>query len=522
MPTYDLMSQVTVPNAAGTGYVTYEIKDAWSRSKIEEIEEEIAGGVHYIGMTTSDLTDGGTTNPIQVITTPGNPPTTKSVTAEAGDIVTKTTSDGKTSEFIFDGTKWWKLGDVSEFGDFAYVDTGTVTVTPHGTVSKPSFTGSSSSVSFTITKPSSGTNYTPEGTVSKPTFTGTEATIPVSITATKVTSGTATIQLSGTVSKPTFSNGTASVSATYTPEGEVSSSFSGTAATINSTGTATGTVSQPTFTGDKYNFTTGNGTVSTIDSISVTTKTTENKTATVSPASSGTATYTPAGTISGTGVTATKQTVYSITNVGSAAELKTEYTSSTEDLKFIFTPNSVPERTAVNNVWTGNPTITDPTFSGTGVRLVTGNIAVPKTYDVSITRTDKTHTHTIIATKTTASSGYTIQLTGTVSKPTFSNGTASVSATYTPAGTVASTFTGTEATINSTGTATGTVSQPTFTGDKYNFSGSATYTPAGSVSQPTFTGTPVKFAGSTTAAGSVSQPTFTGTEETWTVYPTTA
>jgi hypothetical protein len=67
------------------------------------------------------------------------------------------------------------------------------------------------------------------------------------------------------------------------------------------------------------------------------------------------------------------------------------------------------------------------------------------------------------------------------------------------------------------GTATGTVSKPTFTGDKFKFTG--TTTAAGSVSQPTFTGTKVKIAGSTTAAGSVSQPTFTGTAETWTVDP---
>ena len=82
---------------------------------------------------------------------------------------------------------------------------------------------------------------------------------------------------------------------------------------------------------------------------------------------------------------------------------------------------------------TGTPsgTVTQPTFSGTGVRLVTGNIAVPNTYTA--------------------------------------------------------TFTGTEDEVSVTGTPSGTVSQPTFTGTKTQLSG--TTTAAGTVSQPTFTGT---------------------------------
>ena len=508
-----LVSQLTVPddtNASTVTYTTYDIKDEWARDTINnDILPVLEGGMHYVGVATDTISDGSTTNPVHI---QGK---TDPVTVTSGDIVTQ-----GNKEYVWDGAAWREFGDMSALGDFAYVDTGYVTVTPHGTVSKPSFTGSSTNVSFTITKPSSGTNYTPEGTNSAPTFTGTQATITPTITATKVTSGTPTIQLSGTVSQPTFSNGAASVSATYTPGGTISASFSGTQATISSTGTATGTVSKPTFTGDKFNLTNDNGTVSTIDSISVATDTTSNKTATVSAASSGTTTYTPAGTISGTAITVSKKDVGSILTTGSKARLQTTYTAASEDLKLTFTPNTLPTKETVSNVWYGNPTITQPTFSGTAVRLVTGNIPVPATYSVDITRTDKTHTHTITATKVTTGTP-TIQLSGSVSQPTFSNGAVTASATYTPAGTVSATFTGTEATISSTGTATGTVSKPTFTGDKFNLTASATYTPAGTVSAPTFTGTAVKIAGSVTAAGSVSQPTFTGTAETWTVYPGT-
>ena len=70
-----------------------------------------------------------------------------------------------------------------------------------------------------------------------------------------------------------------------------------------------------------------------------------------------------------------------------------------------------------------------PDFTGTGVRLVTGNISVPSS----------------------------------------------------------ASFTGTEGNLSVSGTTTGSVSQPTFTGTKVQLAG--TTTAAGTVSQPTFTGT---------------------------------
>lgn len=112
---------------------------------------------------------------------------------------------------------------------------------------------------------------------------------------------------------------------------------------------------------------------------------------------------------------------------------------------------------------------------------------------------------------------------GTVSQPTFSNGSISGSGKTTPTGTVSqpsfsgtgvrlvtgniavptsASFTGTEATISVSGTATGTVSQPTFSGTKASgltvspaASGTATYTPEGTVAAPTIS---VATAGSTT------------------------
>jgi hypothetical protein len=401
-----VISNITVPNSAGTAYVTYDLKDAWARDTIvNDILPVLEGGMHYVGVTTSNVSDGATTNPVTIV---GK---TDPVTVIAGDIVTK-----GNAEFVWDGAAWREFGDMSALGAFAYVDTGSVTITPAGTVSKPTFTGSSSSVTFTITKPSSGTNYTPEGSVSKPTFTGSQSS--VSISASKVTSGDDyTLQLTGSVSQPTFSNGAVTAS----------------------------------------------GTINVLKSVAVTTNTTTNKTATVAPASSGDATYTPAGTITGTAVSVGSQSINIIDSVGSVATLTTAYTSGTENLQINFSGGSVPTKKSVSVGKSGAATVTQGTFTGTGVRLITGNIAVPATYTVTPTNEDKT--------------------------------------------------------VSVTGTATGTVSKPTFTGDKYKFTG--TTTASGSVSQPTFTGTAVKIAGSTTAAGSVSQPTFSGTAGTWTVTPVT-
>lgn len=404
-----LISQVTLPN--GT---TYDIKDGWSRDQIAAIYELIEGGVNFIGVVADppahQITDGDTTNPITV----KDGASTKSVTATAGDIVIQ-----GTSEFIFDGTAWREFGDITGLGDLAFADTASGPFTPAGTVSKPTFTGSQSTVTITAADNTSG-NYQPKGTVSKPTFTGTK------------------VKISGTV----------------TPTGSVSGSFSGTPVRL-----VTGNISVPT-------------------SASTTTASTENKTATVSAASSGEATYTPSGQISGTAVEMNTTSVNSITAVGTLPQWTASVPSGTENLTFSWSAGTLPTKGAAQTVATTVKSVTDPTFTGDGARLVTGNIAVPKTYTTTFTNTNKT------ATVSAASSG---------------------EATYTPSGSVSGTFTGESDTVAITVAA----------------DANGNYTPAGTVSQPTFTGTKVQLSGTTTAAGSVSQPTFTGTAGTVTVTPDT-
>lgn len=241
------ISQIKLPN--GT---TYNIKDANARERIEALESFTT----YLGVTTTALTDGATTNPIKI--------NDKDVTAQAGNIVLH-----GNQEFIFDGTHWNLFGDLSALGALAYKNTASGSYTPAGTVSQPSFTGD--------TMNSTG-SFTPAGSV-------------------------------------TLTNG--------------------------------------------------------------------NKTAAVSPASSGTATYTPAGDVSAPTISVktagTTTTVNSITDVGKLPTMPT-YTVASEVLTITAgSPGTLPTKGSNQTVKTGDAAYqaTAPEFTGTGVRLVTGNISVP-------------------------------------------------------------------------------------------------------------------------------------------------
>lgn len=82
---------------------TYYVKDTEAR----ELIEALGSPTHFLGVTTSVLTDGATTNPIMI--------NEASVTAKSGDIVVY-----GSAEFIWDGAKWVLFGDLSSLGDLAY------------------------------------------------------------------------------------------------------------------------------------------------------------------------------------------------------------------------------------------------------------------------------------------------------------------------------------------------------------------------------------------------------------------
>lgn len=427
------LSKITLPS--GT---TYDIKDANARERIAALEAYSA----YLGVTTTPLVDGSTTNPITIAG--------ESVTAKHGEIVNYSSSEFIWNENITTPC-WQQFGDLSALGALAYKDTASGTITPMGTVSQPTFTGSQVNVNITTAASSNG-NYKPAGTVSQPTFSGNALTSTGKFTPT----GGVTITTATTANKTATVSPASSGTTTYTPGG---------------------TVSQPTFSGDVL---TSTGSYTPAGGVSLTNG---NKSTTVSAAASGDTTYQPGGQCTGAAVELNTTTVNSITAVGTLPQCTLPtYTVSNETLTITagsFNAGTLPTKGSNQTVATTVKSVTNPTFTGTAVRLVTGNISVP----------------------TSAS---------------FSGTAASLSVSGTPSGTVSQpSFTGTGVRL-----VTGNIPVPatytgSFSGDEGNVSVSGT--PSGTVSQPTFDGTKVQISGTTTAEGTVSQPTFTGTAGTVTV-----
>ncbi len=105
------LSKITV------GGTEYDIKDAQARADIQALENKKV----WLGITTTALTDGATTNPIVI--------DGEDVTAESGDWC----AYGQ-KEFVFNGTAWQELGDLSDLGDLAHKDSASGTYTPQGTI----------------------------------------------------------------------------------------------------------------------------------------------------------------------------------------------------------------------------------------------------------------------------------------------------------------------------------------------------------------------------------------------------
>lgn len=247
------ISKITLPSGS-----TYNLKDQGARDLIDALESYSS----YLGVTTTAITDGATTNPITI----GG----ESVTAKKGSIV-----NYGSKEFIFNGTAWQEFGDLSALGALAYKDSASGSFTPAGTVSQPTFTGSSSSVTITATDNTSG-NYQPKGSISAPTISVATAGATTTVkNPTKVTvAKTVVAQAPSATSHPTnnltyysVANETLSLyQLGYTTGDSITTedvtvktgdaaysasapTFTGTKTQLSGTTTAAGSVSQPTFSG---------------------------------------------------------------------------------------------------------------------------------------------------------------------------------------------------------------------------------------------------------------------------------
>lgn len=324
------ISKITLLN--GT---TYDIKDKQARDDIAAIQGAIAGGVTFMGETSTALTDGSTTKSIVI--------NSATVTAVKGYLVVY-----NSKEFVFDGEKWIEMGDLSLIGDLGWKD-------------------------------SASGNFTPTGSVSQPTFSGNEMTSTGNFTP------TGSVGLTSAASTSTGAVGYISEIGTK--------SFSGTAATIKPKVTAAGTVAITKGT--------------------------------------GTANYTPEGSVAAPTISVktagATTTVNSITAVGTLPSLTT--TVANETLTIGFDQGTLPTKGANTTVKTGDAAYqaSAPAFTGTGAEL----------------------------------------------KATFTGTEVEGSASYTPAGTVivnattkylTGSFSGSQGSVSVKGTPSGTVSKPNFTG----------------------------------------------------------
>jgi|GEM_PF-4884852 len=151
------LSQVVLPITVDgqVQNITYDIKDATARQMIEDLGHAL----YWIGVTTTELTDGSTTNPIQV--------NGESVTATLGGMASYSGS-----EFVWNGSAWQEMGK-NNFGALAFKSSATGNFTPAGTVSVTQGDDTTASVT-----PFGSAGTLPTMTVSGETLTFTQGTLP--------------------------------------------------------------------------------------------------------------------------------------------------------------------------------------------------------------------------------------------------------------------------------------------------------------------------------------------------------
>ncbi len=158
MPNY--LSQLVLPvdNAGTVSNVTFDLKDAGARALIEDIGRAL----YWIGVTTTALTDGDTTNPITV--------NGESVTAKLGGMASYSGS-----EFVWNGSAWQEMGK-NNFGALAFKSSCEEDYTPAGSVASnnDATTDTVNSITAVGTLPSA--NFTVSGEVA--TFNWSAGTLP--------------------------------------------------------------------------------------------------------------------------------------------------------------------------------------------------------------------------------------------------------------------------------------------------------------------------------------------------------
>ena len=225
----------------------YDLKDTEARADIVDIKSSITGAMHWTGITTTALTDGATTNPIVI--------DGENYTAKSGDVVA---IDGDTyeeeKEFVFNGTKWQKLGPAGSFKALAFKDSasGDITCAGSNSASAVSFSGTATetvlkAVDSAAVAPSFTEGAFSAGTL--PSFTEGSFT-PASLSEGFYSAGSAASYSHSGFSGGSLGNATTS---TFATEGVVTSvDEANETLTISAASTSSAVTAQGTFTPASY------------------------------------------------------------------------------------------------------------------------------------------------------------------------------------------------------------------------------------------------------------------------------
>lgn len=177
------ISKITLPS--GT---TYNIKDEVAR-------RAQSGAMHWLGITTTALTDGSSTTTITI--------DNEIVTVGADDAGAVVGYDGK--EFIWSGSVWQEFGSTGSLGSLAFKNSAQGSYTPQGTCSGTAVTLATTTVN----------SITAVGTLPELTMSVSNETLNISFSQGSLpTKGGDTTVATGAVSavtQPTFSGSPATI-----------------------------------------------------------------------------------------------------------------------------------------------------------------------------------------------------------------------------------------------------------------------------------------------------------------------
>lgn len=203
------------------GSNTLYIKDAEAQEAIASIQSSVTGGMHYIGETSTVLTDGAST---ATLTPKSENAMSKTTGFVAGDIVIY----GEL-EFVWNGSVWHEFGSTGSLKSLAFVDSATGSVTAAGS-------NSASAVTFNGTTDANFVTGVNDDAVA-PSFTEGAFSAGTLPSFTEGAFSTGTLPSLGEASTGTFA--TEGVTATYSESSET--------LTLDSASTSSAVTAQGTF-----------------------------------------------------------------------------------------------------------------------------------------------------------------------------------------------------------------------------------------------------------------------------------